>query len=234
MKAIVLAAGRGERMRPLTDRVPKPLLRAGGRSLIEWQILRLVRAGVTQIVVNVSHFADQIEQALGRGEQFGAHIEYSQERVALETAGGITQALSLLGAEPFIAVNADIYCEYDYARLKPATEALTQTRVPWAAYLVLVPNPEHHLRGDFSLASDGVVRPNEADSLTFSGIGVYQPWMFSGIADGERQALGPMLHAGARTGIVRGERFEGRWMDIGTPQRLARLQALLGEFDERA
>jgi MurNAc alpha-1-phosphate uridylyltransferase len=232
VKAIVLAAGRGERMRPLTDSVPKPLLRAGGRSLIEWQILRLVRAGVTRIVVNVSHLAGEIERSLGPGQRLGARIEYSYETEALETAGGIARALPLLGPEPFIAVNADIYCEYDYARLRHAAAALAEANARWVAFLVLVPNPEHHRRGDFSLAGDGRVCPCEGESLTFSGIGVYRPALFSGIGAGERKALGPMLHARARAGELRGECFTGRWMDIGTPQRLARLQRLLGDSGE--
>lgn len=226
MKAIVLAAGRGERMRPLTDRVPKPLLKAGGRSLIEWQITRLVRGGFADIVVNVSHFAGQIEHSLGTGARLGADIRYSHEPVALETAGGIAQALPLLGGEAFLAVAADIYCEYDYARLAPIATALSSD--PWAAYLVLVDNPEHHPDGDFSLSADGVVHSAATGRLTFSGIGVYRPRLFAGIAAGERRSLGPLLHSHAAVADVRGEHFAGMWLDVGTPQRLAQLQALLG------
>ena len=227
MKAIVLAAGRAERMRPLSDTTPKALLRAGGRSLIEWQIARLVQAGFRDLVINVCHLGEQIEAALGSGDPFGARIAYSREIVALETAGGIAQALDRIGNAPFIAINADIYCEYDYARLRPVLAALENPQTPCLAHLVLVDNPSHHPEGDFALADDAAVRENGARRLTFSGIGAYRPALFAGIGAGERRALGPMLHRLARDGALRGEYFAGRWMDVGTPQRLEALQNLL-------
>ena len=231
MKAMVLAAGRGERMRPLTDTVPKPLLRAGGASLIEWQIRRLAEAGIRDLVVNVSHLADAIVAALGDGARLGTRIAYSREPEALETAGGIANALALLGSDPFLAVNADVYCEYDYGRLPAALQRLEAHGTDWQAYLVLVPNPPHHPHGDFSLAPDGTVRDGQGERLTFAGIGAYRPSFFAGVAPGSRRPLGPMLHEAAAAGRVHGERFDGRWMDIGTPQRLQALRALLGDRD---
>ncbi len=229
MKAIILAAGRGERMRPLSDRMPKPLLAAGGASLIERQVRRLSAAGICDIVVNVSHLAEMIVAALGDGGRFGVRIRYSYEAVALETAGGIAQALPMLGGDAFVAVNADIYCEYDYARLAAAFERPGQERVDWDAYLVLVDNPAHHRHGDFSLGRDGVVGVASQERLTFSGIGAYRPDFFGAIAPGRREPLGPMLHAAAIDGRVRGERYAGRWIDVGSPQRLAALRAILGD-----
>lgn len=209
-------------MRPLTDRTPKPLLRAGGRSLIEWQILRLAAAGVCELVVNVSHLGEQVVALLGNGAPLGVSIEYSREQQALETAGGIVAALPLLGPGAFIAVNADIYCDYDYARLRSGA-----LRADDCAHLVLVDNPEHHRSGDFAPAPDGRLRSNGAPMLTFSGIAVYRPAFFAGIVPGERVALGPLLHAAAREGRLSGEHHRGLWMDIGTPERLARLQRRL-------
>jgi len=228
VKAIVLAAGRGERMRPLTDHTPKPLLEAGGRSLVEWQILRLVHAGIREIVVNVSHLGEQIAAALGTGDRLGARIAYSREPVALETAGGIALALPMLGERAFVAVNADIYCEFDFAALTRVAEHMEADNGERAsAHLVLIPNPEHHPQGDFGLDARGRVDGAAQARLTFSGIGVYHPTFFAGIAAGERRALGPMLHAAAARGRLTGERFDGLWMDIGTPERLAQLRTLL-------
>lgn len=218
----MLAAGRGERLRPLTDHVPKPLLMAGRRTLIEWQIERLVRAGIEEIVVNVAHLADEIERSLGDGARLGARVCYSREPVALETAGGIAQALPLLGEAPFLAVNADIYCDYQYSR----SLAVAREQAPWLAHLVLVDNPDHHLQGDFGL--DGHMVRNESPTrFTFSGIGVYHPRMFAAIQPGERRALGPLLRELVARGEVHGEHFGGLWMDIGTAERLAKLRAML-------
>jgi MurNAc alpha-1-phosphate uridylyltransferase len=233
MKAIILAAGRGERMRPLSDATPKALLRAGGRSLIEWQVVRLVQAGFRDLVINVCHLGEHIEAALQSGKQYGARIAYSREAVALETAGGIAQALGQIGAMPFVAVNADIYCEYDYARLRPVLAALEDAQTQWLAHLVLVDNPSHHGEGDFALAADAVARESGANRLTFSGIGVYRPELFAGIGPGERRALGPMLRRLAHDGTLRGEYYAGRWMDVGTPQRLEALQNLLADSHDR-
>ncbi len=232
MKALVLAAGRGERMRPLTDKVPKALLRAGGRSLIEWQIERLVHAGFPDLVINVSHLGERIEAQLRDGTHLGARIEYSRELTALETAGGIAQALAKLGSAPFLAVNADIYCEYDFTRLRPVLHALACARTPWDAHLVLVNNPAHHPEGDFCLAPDGTLRESAGTCLTFSGIGAYRRQLFDGIVPGERRALGPLLHQCLFTGQLRGEHYAGPWMDIGTPERLRQLRDLLGADHE--
>ena len=232
MKAIVLAAGRGERMRPLSDRMPKPLLRAGGASLIEWQLRRLADAGLRDIVINVSHLAHAIVAALGDGAALGVRLSYSHEPVALETAGGIAQAMPMLGAGAFVAVNADIYCEYDYSALVRAEERLGRERPDWLAYLVLVDNPVHHPQGDFSLSPDGLVGAAEEPRSTFSGIGLYRPELFAGIAPGARRALAPLLYAAAEQGRLHGERFDGRWIDVGSPQRLAQLRAALGDAAE--
>jgi len=229
MKAMILAAGRGERMRPLTDRVPKPLLRAGGASLIERHVRSLVSAGLREIVVNVSHHAQAIVAVLGHGAALGARIAYSHEPVALETAGGIAQALPLLGEDPFAALNADIYCEYDYARLLSAGERLRDRAGVLDAFLVLVDNPPHHPEGDFLLGSDGWVGTGAGPRLTFSGIGVYHPRLFAAIVAGTTAPLGPLLHRAAAAARVRGERFTGRWLDVGTPERLSALRALLGD-----
>jgi N-acetyl-alpha-D-muramate 1-phosphate uridylyltransferase len=234
VKAIILAAGRGERMRPLSDRMPKPLLRAGGASLIEWQVRRLAAAGIHDIVVNVSHLAEMIVAELGAGERCGARIRYSHEPVALETAGGIAQALPLLGSDAFVAVNGDIYCEYDYSALPRALTRLERDHADWAAYLVLVDNPAHHVQGDFTLSRDGFVGVAAQERLTFSGIGVYRPSFFGGIAAGGRKPLGPLLYDAAAQARVHGERFAGRWIDVGTPERLAQLRAALGDAGQEA
>jgi MurNAc alpha-1-phosphate uridylyltransferase len=227
MRALILAAGRGERMRPLTDLVPKPLLEAGGRTLIEWQIERLARAGLRELVVNVSHLAGQIETALGDGSRHGVHIAYSREPAALETAGGVAQALDLLGDAPFVAVNADIYCEYDYASLLPVLAGMAGAGGEPHAHLVLVPNPSHHPLGDFVLGADGRIANDGALRLTFSGIGAYRPAAFRHIVRGSRAALAPLLRGLAERGELHGERFDGHWVDVGTPQRLDGLRSFL-------
>ncbi len=224
MKAMILAAGRGERMRPLTDEMPKPLLAAGGKPLIAWHIEALVRAGIRDLVVNHAHLGHRIEAALGDGARFGAAIRYSPEGEALETAGGIANALPLLGGEPFIVVNGDIACDYDYAQL--AAQAGTLRAHGLRARLVLVPNPPHHLQGDFALREGRVSDEGEA-KLTFSGIGLYDPALFAGIPRGARAKLAPLLRAAMREGAVSGELHGGRWMDVGTPERLAELDAML-------
>ena len=219
MRAMILAAGRGERMRPLTDATPKPLLIAGGKPLIVRHIEALVSAGLRDIVINHAHLGHQLEQALGDGSRYGARIAWSPEAEALETAGGIASALPHLGNAPFVVVNGDIACDYDFARLPALTGALR-------AHLVLVPNPPHHPRGDFALRHGQVSAVGEP-RLTFSGIGVYDPALFAGIVRGAKAPLAPLLRAAMDAGTVGGELHTGRWMDVGTPERLAELDRLL-------
>ena len=221
---MILAAGRGERMRPLTDRVPKPLLRAAGRPLIAYLVERLAGAGYTELVVNVSHLADMIERELGDGSAFGVRIVYSRETQALETGGGIAYALELLGAAPFAVVNSDIYSDFDFGRLRGALASLASgARM---AHLVLVDNPPHHPEGDFGLSGGAVARTGEP-RLTFSGIGAYTPALFASITRGARSQLVSVLAPAMAQGLVSGEHHRGLWMDIGTPQRLAELGRIL-------
>ena len=217
MNAIILAAGRGERMRPLTDNLPKSLLSVGGKPLIVWHVEKLAAAGFARIVINHAHLGAQIEAALGDGARFGAAIDYSREAEALETAGGIARALPLLGAAPFAAVNADVFTDYDYARLAQAVERLRQNE--FAAHLVMVDNPDHHADGDFALLEERVVL--EGALLTFSGIAAYRPAMFGSIGHGAKAKLAPLLRVEIAAGQVSGEHFRGRWRDIGTPARFA-------------
>ena len=225
VKAMILAAGRGERMRPLSDRVPKPLVEAAGRPLIAHLIERLARAGFTDLVVNVSHLADLVERGLGDGSRYGVHIAYSREEQALETGGGIAYALPLLGNQPFVVINSDIYCDFDFARLASAAAALSSGTA--CAHLVLVDNPPHHPGGDFSL-SGGKVSESGPRRLTFSGIGVYAPALFAGVTRGAKCQLAALLKPAMAQGAVSGEHHPGLWMDIGTPQRLAELERVLG------
>ena len=220
MKAMILAAGRGERMRPLTDTRPKALLPVGGKPLIEWHIEKLATAGFSAIVINHAHLGALIEAALGAGERFGVDIIYSPETAALETAGGIAHALRLLGDAPFAVVNADVYSEFDYVRLADAVRRLAQ---PGAlAHLVLVANPGHHTAGDFALHGERVAL--EGARLTFSGIAAYRPAMFEEVAPGSNAKLAPLLREHIAAQRVSGELFAGRWCDVGTPARLALLE----------
>jgi MurNAc alpha-1-phosphate uridylyltransferase len=212
MKAMILAAGRGERMRPLTDTVPKALLRVGGQPLIEHHVLALARAGITELVINHAHLGEQIVQVLGDGAAYGVHIRYSPETgAALETGGGIRNALPLLGTAPFLVVNADIWTEFGFAGLPHDISGL--------AHLVMVDNPPQHPAGDFSLAA-GRLSQHGAARLTFSGIGVYRPALFEGCTTGAFP-LAPLLRRAMDAGHVTGEHYTGRWFDIGTPERLA-------------
>jgi MurNAc alpha-1-phosphate uridylyltransferase len=217
--AMILAAGRGERMRPLTDHTPKPLLVAGGKPLIVWHIERLRAAGFTHIVINHAHLGQQIESALGNGDAFGVSIEYSREGSALETAGGIATALSLIESEVFPVVNGDIYCEYDFSRL---AEPMTRLAAGHdQAHLVLVDNPPHHPQGDFVLDGGRVTNADSAPSrFTFSGIGVYHRALFAHTPAGEKAPLAPLLRRAIDAGRASGEYFGGRWVDVGTPARL--------------
>jgi N-acetyl-alpha-D-muramate 1-phosphate uridylyltransferase len=218
MKAMILAAGRGERMRPLTDHLPKALLPVGGRPLILRLAQALAEAGIHDLVVNLAHLGEQIADALGDGGSLGARITYSREAQALETAGGIANALPLLGTAPFVAVNADVCTDYDFSGLVTTARQLPQLGV--LAHLVLVPNPPHHPAGDFGL-SGGRVTADGAMRLTFSGIGAYQPALFAGITRGSRARLADLLYAAISQRQVSGELYPGYWQDVGTPERLA-------------
>ena len=240
MKVMLLAAGRGERMRPLTDHTPKPLLEVGGKPLIVWHIEKLARAGLTELVINHAHLGKQIEAALGVGKQFGVTIQYSAEGKALETAGGIANALPLLGNAPFAVINADIYCDYDFTQLSAHATSLLQNGD--MAHLVLVNNPEQHPQGDFCLKGTRiVVNPPQSSILnpqssipdprspilTFSGIGIYNPALFKHIVRGSIAPLAPLLREQIALGKVSGEHFSGRWVDVGTPLRLQQLDNTL-------
>jgi MurNAc alpha-1-phosphate uridylyltransferase len=217
--AMLLAAGRGERMRPLTDHTPKPLLEVGGKALIVWHVERLAQAGIRELVVNHAHLGQMIEQALGDGAAWGLRIRYSAEGEgrALETGGGILRALPLLDDRPFLVVNADIWSDIQFDRLVLPPDAL--------AHLVLVDNPPHHPRGDFHLAA-GRVHAHGEPRLTFSGVGVYRPALFDGCAPGPFP-LAPLLRTAMQAGRVSGEHYRGRWVDVGTPQRLVELDRAL-------
>jgi N-acetyl-alpha-D-muramate 1-phosphate uridylyltransferase len=223
LRAMILAAGRGERMRPLTDDRPKPLLRVAGRPLIEHAIARLRAAGVTELVVNLGYRGAQIREHLGDGAALGVAIAYSDEGdPPLETGGGVFRALPLLGAAPFLLVNADVYSDYDFTALAARARELPRRDL---AHLVLVPNPPHVRDGDFGL-QDGRVTNDGDPRLTFSGLSILHPDLFLDCEDG-RFALAPLLRRAAACGELGGERHDGRWSDVGTPQRLAELEASL-------
>ncbi|TDQ34779.1 N-acetylmuramate alpha-1-phosphate uridylyltransferase MurU [Thiopseudomonas denitrificans] len=216
MKAMILAAGKGERMRPLTLHTPKPLLPVAGKALIEYHIEALAAAGITGLVINHAWLGQQVEQALGDGSRYGVSIVYSRETEPLETGGGILRALPLLGDDPFVLVNGDIWADYDFARLPQQPDGL--------AHLVLVDNPEHHGGGDFAL-EQGQVRSAGASMLTYSGIAVLHPQLFAGCAGGAFR-LAPLLRAAMEEGLVSGEHFAGRWLDVGTVERLALAESM--------
>lgn len=217
MQAMILAAGRGERMRPLTDHTPKPLLPAGGKPLIVHHIERLVAAGLRKIVINHAHLGHRIEATLGDGSRWVAEIRYSPEGEALETGGGIFKALPLLGRGPFLVVNGDIWTDLGFARLRLSDGLL--------AHLVLVDNPPHHPTGDFALADDRLSTQG-TPRYTYSGIGVYHPDLFRGCSRGAFP-LAPLLRAAMGRGLASGEHYSGRWLDIGTPERLQALDRML-------
>ena len=225
MKAMILAAGRGERMRPLTDTVPKPLLPAAGRPLIVRLIDRLVAAGIRDLVINHAHLGALIESTLGDGRRFGADIRYSAETTALETAGGIARALPLLGDDPFAVINGDVYAAFDFARL-PAIARRLAADPATIAHLVLVDNPSHHPAGDFALSGDRAAAEGSV-KLTFGGIGVYRPELFAGLDPDAPARLAPLLRAAMNRGAVTAEHFGGYWLDVGTPERLAELDVRL-------
>jgi MurNAc alpha-1-phosphate uridylyltransferase len=222
MRAMILAAGRGERLRPLTDHCPKPLLTVGGRSLIVRHLERLAQAGFAEVVINHAHLGHLIEDALGDGSRWGLRVRYSPEAQALETAGGIAQALPLLGDAPFLVINGDVFTDFAFARA-PAIAA-RMGALGLRAWAVLVDNPPEHPQGDFSLADERLRRRNGA-TLTFSGIAVYEPAVFAGLGAGVRAPLRPILDSLIDAEAIGAEHHRGRWIDVGTPQRLAALDA---------
>ncbi|MFT3807393.1 N-acetylmuramate alpha-1-phosphate uridylyltransferase MurU [Arenimonas sp.] len=231
MRALIFAAGKGERMRPLTEHTPKPLLSAGGKPLIEWHLERLAAVGIAEAVVNIAWLADRFEPALGDGSRWGLRLHYSHEGAEpLETGGGMLQALRWLGDEPFLAVNADIWCDVDFARLPEIPRGL--------AHLVMVDNPAQHPRGDFALDAEGRLHSEGESKLTFAGIGVYRRELLDdwrrivGDAPGvdetpPRFKLAPLLRAAMHAQRATGEHHRGRWTDVGTPERLADLDRSL-------
>lgn len=223
--AFILAAGRGERMRPLTDAAPKPLLEAGERPLIDWQLERLAACGVRRVVINHAHLGEKLEAAVGDGSRWGLSVAWSREGEALETAGGIVKALPLLGPEPFILTSGDIWSEFDFSRLAAVAADIARDPARRAAHLVLVDNPPFHPAGDMALAG-GLVR-REGPRLTYANIGVFHPSLFAGIAAGTHLRLFPWAYRFVDEGRVTGERFAGAWDNIGTPAQLAQLDRRL-------
>jgi MurNAc alpha-1-phosphate uridylyltransferase len=219
---MLLAAGRGERLRPLTDEIPKALVEVGGKPLIAWHLERLARTGFREAVINVSHLGERIVERIGDGACFGLRVAYSRERERLETAGGIANALGLLGREPFLLVNADVYCECDFSRLR---EVQLGERL---AHLVLVPNPPHRPAGDFSLAR-GRVGNDAAPRYTYAGVAVMRPALVDPVKRGEKAPLAPLLFDAAARGLLGGELYEGLWQDVGSAERLAELEKFLRE-----
>lgn len=218
MKAMLLAAGRGERLRPITDSVPKPLVRVGGRPLIAWHLVRLAQAGVREVVINLSWLGEKVRAALGDGREFGVHITWSEEGpLPLETGGGILKALPALAPGPFLVVSADIWTDIDFARI----------RIPEGsqAHLVLIPNPPHHTRGDFGL-EEGLVVDREHDRFTYANVGIYRAELFDGFNAG-RFPLLTVLRRGIAAQAVSGEIHRGEWCDVGTPERLGDLEKRL-------
>jgi MurNAc alpha-1-phosphate uridylyltransferase len=220
MKAMILAAGRGERLRPLTDEIPKPLIKAGGMALIEYHLDNLADAGFKDVIINTAWHAEKIHELLEDGKRYGVHIHYSDEGTALETAGGIINALPLLGDEPFLVVNGDVWCHFDFTEL-PELEAGRE------AHLILVDNPDHNEKGDFAL-ENGLVR-NSGDTMhTYSGIGIYHPAFFAGQQPGVLP-LAPVLRKKCEQGLVSGQLYGGLWTDVGTIERLQELEKQLAQ-----
>jgi N-acetyl-alpha-D-muramate 1-phosphate uridylyltransferase len=225
LKAMILAAGRGERMRPFTDTLPKPLLEVRGKPLIEWHLERLAAAGIREVVINVSHLGELIMHALGDGHRWGVSLTWSREDQPLETAGGIATARAQLGEDPFLLVNADVHCDYPLAAL--AARDLGDL----LGHIVLVPNPPFRPDGDFSLAAGKVgneVGNPRAPRYTYSGIGLISPGMVDGVAPGSKAPLAPLLRQAAANGRLGGEAYPGLWSDVGTPERLAELNRMEG------
>lgn len=217
MRAMILAAGKGVRMRPLTDDCPKPLLEVGGRTLIDRHLDALARAGFSDVVINLHYLGDMIRSQVGDGTEYGLNIAFTEESEPLETAGGIRKALALLGDEPFVVVAGDIFTDYDYRRLpRDLGRSL--------GHLVMVDNPEHHRDGDFVLETNGRLQlANGGEALTFSGIAVYSPALFVGLEDNVPAKLRMLFDAAIPRGLMTGEHFHGEWSDVGTPERLTEL-----------
>lgn len=218
MKAMILAAGRGERLRPLTDETPKPLIKVAGRSLIEYHIENLATAGIKEIIINTAWLAEKIHQQLGDGSNYGVSIKYSDEGTAMETAGGIINALPLLGSEPFLVVNGDICCDFDFSSLDALREGIQ-------AHLILVENPVHNSAGDFSL-HNGLIKNFGNPMYTFSGIGIYSTDFFAGQQSGI-SPLAPLIRSKCEDNLVSGQLHIGRWTDVGTIERLQELDIQL-------
>lgn len=235
MKAMILAAGRGERMRPLSDATPKPLLDVGGKPLIVWQLERLRSAGIIDVVINVSWLGEQIQARLGDGRAFNVRIHYSVEPEALETGGGVATALPLLGRDPFVTVSGDLWTDFDFGAVRRIASEMNERRT--LAHLILVPNPDFHPEGDFAfdlgvddaldasaaLADDGDV----ARRYTFGNIGVYHPLLFEGVEPGTKCKLVTLFRRAMARRLVTGELYDGRWSNVGTPEQLAELDASL-------
>ncbi|WP_338845568.1 nucleotidyltransferase family protein [Massilia sp. W12] len=231
MKAMILAAGRGERMRPLTEHTPKPLLEVRGRPLIVWHILNLVRAGIKEIVINLHYKGAMIADYLGDGSRYGAKLRYSHESELLETAGGIVQALPLLGEAPFVCIAADVYCpHFEFEQAKTVLQDADMWGKPYAAderdigWLFMTKNPPHHPQGDFGMKLYSICNQGE-HRFTFTGIGVYRPEMFAGLTPGQPAKLVSLFQHYAELGVLGGEVYPGIWTDVGTPERLQALNA---------
>lgn len=212
---MILAAGRGERLRPLTDDCPKPLIQVRGETLIDRHLAALSKAGFTEVVINVHHLADQVVERVGDGARYGINIVISAESEALETAGGIRKALPFLSDGPFAVISCDVFTDFPYDRLRRDLDRMD-------AHLVMVDNPPHHPEGDFSVDNDGLIRL-DGDKLTYSGIGIYEPRFFDEVADGETVKLRALMEPAIAAGKLSGEHYSGTWDDVGTPERLARL-----------
>ncbi len=227
MRAFVFAAGRGERMRPLTDSTPKPLLQVGGKPLIVWHLEKLAAAGFRDIVINTAWLGDQIEAALGNGSCWDVRIAWSREGEALETAGGIAYALHLLGDEPFVSISADIFSDYDYSLLVPRLQAMRDSPSAPDAHLVMVPNPPFHPAGDFAIHANSQLALEGDEKYNYAGFSLHRPALFRDIVPGSRLAMRPIWNTLIPVGRATGELFTGRWENIGTPQQLAALDAAL-------
>ncbi len=222
---MILAAGRGERMRPLTDTLPKPLLEVGGKPLIVWHIERLASVGITDIVINYAWLGHKFPEILGDGSQFGVDIRYSPEENGLETAGGIANAIDLLGQSPFLVMNGDVWCDWNPINAMSKVTQLEQGKEQ--AWLLMVNNPAHNPNGDFHLTSNGRLISEGNNKLTFAGIGVYHPSLFSGIGKQTVAKLAPLLRLAMQKNAVLGSQHTGQWTDVGTPERLKELDAQL-------